>query len=394
MAVTLSPFSPGGLGIELDLARETANDTARARAVTIRSSRPTGFSAALFVGRAMDDVPGMVGRLHSLCGRSHATASAAAIAAAAGRDPAEVVAARFDGLIAERLAEHLRSTFAGPGLGATTVGVDADVLADVRAVLASARGLEAGVPEAAASVERIRDGVARLGLSIDRRGGFRARPGSWAASMSARVGSQTGDVFLAIDRLTAEDDGTVIAALAADPAGFSSAPQLPGRRPETGPAARRVAGSGAGAPGVVDGQARLSARLAEIAEAADLLVAPDADKRRIAGDWMSVARTGPASAYAAVESPRGRLHHLVRLDDESRIAAYAMLAPTEWNFHAAGPLTATLRANRWGEADDKARVERIAALFDPCVGFDVVIRDDADLADDLTRDAGGEVGDA
>jgi len=376
MSVTSSPFSPGGLGIELDLAR-TAEGAVRARAARVVSSRPTGFSAALFAGRPMADVPGMVGRLHSLCGRSHATASEAAIAAAAGRDPDAVVTARFDGLVAERLSEHLRSTFAGPGLGQPGIGGDKETLAEVRVVLASARGLEAGQPGMEGAVTRIREGVERLGPSIDARGGFRARPRSWAASMLARVGPSTGDVFLAVDRLAPEDDEAVIAALAADPAGFSAAPRLAGRRAETGPAARASA-----RPGVIDGRARLSARLAEMAEAADLLAAPEADKRRLAGDWVAAARVGASTGWAAVESPRGRLHHLVRLDDRERIAAYAILAPTEWNFHAEGPLTATLLANRWGEADDEGRVTRIAALFDPCVGFEVSIRNAGEETDD------------
>jgi coenzyme F420-reducing hydrogenase alpha subunit len=77
-----------------------------------------------------------------------------------------------------------------------------------------------------------------------------------------------------------------------------------------------------------------------------------------------------------VESPRGRLHHLVRLDTAGRVAFYAILAPTEWNFGADGPLVATLRANR-PTADDagRARVERIAAAFDPCVGFAVTVKE-------------------
>ncbi len=372
MSVTASPFTPGGLGITLDLGRDEAGGVVRARHVAITSSRPTGFSAALFAGRAMGDVPGMVGRLHALCGQSHATASEAAIVAAAGGAPMEVVAARFAGLVAERLAEHLRSTFSGPGLGQMTVGANPEVLAEVRAVLASARGLEAEALGAAGAIARIQDGVTRLGMTIDRRGRLRTRPKSWAAAMLARVGPATGDVFLSADRLTAEDDEAVIAGLVADPSGFAARPHLAGRRPETGPVARR-----AGGPGVVDGRARLAARLAEIAEAANLLAAPEADKLRVAKDWVSAARLGEASGYAAVESPRGRLHHLVRLDGEGRIAAYAVLAPTEWNFHADGPLVATLSANRWGGGDDAARVERIAALFDPCVGFDVTIRDGA-----------------
>ena len=77
-----------------------------------------------------------------------------------------------------------------------------------------------------------------------------------------------------------------------------------------------------------------------------------------------------------MESPRGRLHHLVRLDGIGRVAFYAILAPTEWNFGADGPFVATIRANR-PTADDagRARVERIAAAFDPCVGFAVSVEE-------------------
>ena len=80
MALSATPFSPGAISITLDLVREGGG--ARARRVRIASSRPTGFSAALLVGRAASEVPGVIGRLHSLCGRSHTAASEAALAAA------------------------------------------------------------------------------------------------------------------------------------------------------------------------------------------------------------------------------------------------------------------------------------------------------------------------
>lgn len=372
MSATTPSFGPGGLTVTLDLG--SGEGAVRARRVTIASSRPTGFSATLFAGRHGDDVPGLVGRLHALCGRSHAVAAEAAIAAAAGGDGAARVAGRFAALAAERLGEHLRSTFAGARLGADLA--DAEVLADVRSVLASARGLDgAGAgpgaqDEVRRAVDRIRHGLARLGLGIDRRGRFAARPGSWAAAMLGRVGPTSGDVFLPSDRLSADDDAAVIAALAADPAGFAARPHLAGRRPETGPAARAATG-----PATADGRERLASRLAEIAEAAELFDAPADHEARLFGAWVGGGRLDGRTGWAAVESPRGRLHHLARLDGEGRIAAYAILAPTEWNFHAEGPFAATLAVNHWGEgARDVERVERIASLFDPCVGFEVRVR--------------------
>ncbi len=372
MTVTSSRVSPGGIAVRIEPAPNADGGEIRAPRVTLASCRPTGFSGSLFVGRAPGDVPTMVRRLHSLCGHAHALAGEAAIVAATGGETTPVVAARFDALVAERLGEHLRSTFTGPGLGRMSAATSPETLADVRSILASARAFESGPVEAAA-VTRIRDGIRRLGMSIDGRGRLDVAPKSWAAALLARVGPATGDTFLAMDRLAPEDDERVVERLAADPKGFAAAPHLDGRRPETGPAARRaVAGRDVG-PGIADGRARLTARLAEMAEAANLLAAPEADKLRIAADWVVARRAGPSSGWAAVESPRGRLHHFVRFDDHARIAGYAVLAPTEWNFHADGPLAATLRANRWGTSDDRARAERIAALFDPCVAFDVEI---------------------
>ena len=130
-------------------------------------------------------------------------------------------------------------------------------------------------------------------------------------------------------------------------------------------------------------RSRRTARLAEIAEAVHLLAAPTEDKRRMVPDWVAAGSVGAATGHAAVESPRGRLHHLVRLDDAGRIAAYAVVAPTEWNFHPDGPLAATLAANAWGGPEDRDRATRIAALFDPCVGFDV----DIGTAEEDTGDA-------
>lgn len=369
-------FGPGKLILIATVAAAGA-DAGRVRAVRVESSRPVGFSGALLVNRAADEVPALVGRLHALCGHSHATASAMAITAARGDDPAATAVAHFDGLVAERLGEHLRSVFTGP-VGLPAGEVSRETLADVRAVLASARGLASAPGGPATTAERrqaaatVRHGVDRLGLRLDAEGRLRPPSGSWAGSVAGRAGGPGREVHLAADPLTPADDFAVIAALAADPSGFAAAPRLAGRRPETGPFTRRGAASA-----VVDGSARLEARLAEIARAAQLADAT-ADPAEIA-DWASGAAIDARTGYAAVESPRGRLHHLVRLDEAGRVAFYAVLAPTEWNFGPDGPFVATIRANRLAPGGEgAARIERIAAAFDPCVGFDVRIEEEAD----------------
>ncbi len=371
MSVSALPLSAGAIRLDIAVDRQTG-DT---RQVTIGSTRPTGFSTRLFTGRSPGDVPGLVARMHALCGRSHMVASEVAIVAAMGRDVEAVVAERFEGLVAERLGEHLRSTVMGAGPARAEIA-DREVLADVRAVLAGVRVLTGGLEpqrgyEAAGSVERIKVALLRLGLAIDRKGRLKTGSGSWGERVLTAVGAGCGDRYETCDRLTAEDDAAVIAALARDPARFAAAPRLDGRCPETGPAARAATGMAS-----ADGRTRLSARLGEIAEAAELLGAPEADRRRIEGTWVGGARVDSLTGYAAVESPRGRLHHLVRLDEAGRVASYAILAPTEWNFHPQGPLVATLTGNRFDlDGEGARRAERIAGLFDPCVGFEVRIEE-------------------
>lgn len=373
MSVSAASLSAGAILVAID----TEAASGAARRVRLASTRPTGFSARLFAGRSPAEVPGLVARMHALCGRSHLVAAEIAIVAAMGRDSEPVIAERFEGLVAERLGEHLRSTVTNDiGRGAT---LDREVLADVRSILASCRTLVAGSEpqrrfEAAKAIEGIGTALDRLGLAIDRRGRVTTSRGGWGEAMLASVGSACGDRFAVCDRLGRDDDAAVIAALARDPEGFSAAPHLADRRPETGPAARGA--SGAASAGGIE---RMTARLGEIAEAAELLGASPADRARVSAAWATGDRVEYHTGYAAVESPRGRLHHLVRLDDAGRIAAYAILAPTEWNFHADGPLVRTLMLNHFpSDAEGRARAERIAGLFDPCVGFEVAITEVGD----------------
>ena len=373
MSVSAAPLSAGSIRIEIGV---DAADGATRR-VRLASSRPTGFSARLFSGRTATDVPGLVARMHALCGRSHMVAAEMAIVAAIGRDPEAVLAERFESLVAERLGEHLRSTVtAETGRGGT---LHRETLADVRAVLAGCRLLAGGRDpqrgfEAAKAIDGIGEAVARLGLAIDRKGRLATATGSWAQSALGEAGPVTGDRFAECDRLTEADDAEVIAGLARDPDGFSASPRLSGRRPETGPAARAARGTA-----TADGRLRRSARLAEIAEAAGLLAADTGDHDDHRRTWAQAARVETLTGYAAVESPRGRLHHLVRLDERGQVASWAILAPTEWNFHADGPLVRTLSVNRFPVSPEgRMRAERIAALFDPCVGFEVAIEETRD----------------
>lgn len=371
-------LGPGTIALEITVDADHAGP-GRVVDVRIASSRPVGATASILVGRPAAEVPELVGRLHALCGRSHAAAAALAIAAARGDDPRREAEVRFGGLLAERVGEHLRSVFLGP-LGLPAGEAPPAAITDLRSAVAAAQALAGPIAASdrerrAEAIDRARRGVERLGIGLDRHHRLVLAPGSWAEAISLRAGETFRDAHGPADPLGPSDDAAALAALAADPVGFAAAPRLPRRRVETGPFARAVLRSGGG---VFDGRGRLEARLAEIADALRLLAADEATRAAEIDHWIAVGRDDGTSGHAAIESPRGRLHHLVHLDGDGRVAALSILAPTEWNFAPDGPFVATVRAERvTPDEAGRARVVRLAAAFDPCVGFDVTVREAA-----------------
>lgn len=336
----------GGLHLEVVLSGGVV------RAARLRSGRPVTLCRSM-VGRPAEDVPTAFARLYALCGRSHGIAARLALDAARGRGTTDAArqAAVLD-LAAERVGEHLRSTFttaAALGLPAGAAELDA-----LRAALAATRpGVTPGALEA---------GLAVLGLD-----GACAPPASWAGRMLAAFGP-AADGAEPVDALSAADDPAVLAALAGSDGDYAALPCLPRRRPETGALARSL---GTGAP-----RDRLAARFAEIRHAAAVLrgaaeVAPDR--------WIASLARPDGSGFAAVETPRGRMHHLVALDAQDRVASCAVLAPTEWNFHPDGPLVHALTGLRAGTgAAAAARIRWLVGLFDPCVACTLDVREGAD----------------
>lgn len=74
---------------------------------------------------------------------------------------------------------------------------------------------------------------------------------------------------------------------------------------------------------------------------------------------------------AEVEASRGRLMHKAVVED-GRIRDYAILAPTEWNFHPQGLLATALLGAPVGE-EVAAQIDAFLRTVDPCVDFHLVL---------------------
>jgi len=119
--------------------------------------------------------------------------------------------------------------------------------------------------------------------------------------------------------------------------------------------------------------ARMVARLVELIglaqtvrrEAAQLYDAIGVDASELPG------RDGQGAAM--IEAARGHLIHWLKLD-KGVIVDYAILAPTEWNFHPEGVAVRGLKALA---ADDERELKQQAALWinaiDPCVAYELRI---------------------
>ncbi|MFL5288774.1 MAG: hypothetical protein ACJ8AW_49435 [Rhodopila sp.] len=326
----MTGFRPG------EVCVTAALDGGTVRRVTIAADRPLSL-AAMMIGRPAAAVAGAMVALHGLCGQSHAAAVHAAAAAACGISTLRPELDRWIiRLAAERLGEHLRSLF-------LTEGASPDLAALRTAIGTGQRIARSGIA-APTDTAQLDAALAALGVSM----------------VDAPPAAPSGSV----DALARVDDGSVIAALAADTS-FIRAPHLPGRVPETGPAPRcRVSAA--------DPEAARAARLTEIRDAAARLRDPGS-----ADAWIDADRIGPGRGYAAVESPRGRLYYSLVFDREDKLADARVLAPTEWNFHPDGPLARALIGFRPGP-DAAAAITRRAAAFDPCVALRVVVESAAD----------------
>jgi coenzyme F420-reducing hydrogenase alpha subunit len=320
----------------------------RVATVAVRSERPRGLGAEL-ARHPPAAIPDLARRLFALCGVSQAMAARCALDMAGASVASPSPTAIVQSLAAERVTAHLQATYID--WSAAVPPTPAEAAAIPRA-LAAAQNPDGGG-------DALCDIVAGLGMSAA------PRAGSWGHRLLAAAGDD-GTGQPACDPLGPADDARVLAALDHQGEAFAAAPSLPGRRPQTGPAARAARrGLTARSPA-----GRLGARLAEIAEAACVLTGAQlADP----AEWIVAGRLAPGTGFCAIETPRGRLHHLVRLGPQGAVLRYLILAPTEWNFAADGPFATALNGLHLKPDAARPAIERLASLYDPCVGCTIEV---------------------
>ncbi|MBO9642200.1 MAG: hypothetical protein J7603_03665 [Pseudacidovorax sp.] len=337
----------------------------------LRNDRPD-WAGRLAQGKAPAEVPGLLASLYSLCGHAHRLCAQMALQAAQhGEPPVDAAAART--LQHETLCEHVRR-----------ICLDWPAALSPDAAPGATRSLQVCPPL------RMRDadpGDTRLWLQqqllamppADWLRGWESSPGWWADWSGGSPGwlpALARDARLAADwpvsaaaPLHVHADAASLNGLAASlrgTPGFTRQPRWQKQEAETGSWTRL---NDAARPMPATPWQRLGARIAELVR----LSLPDESGRSGTG-WLAFGarQVAPGEGLAWAEMARGLLVHHVILDEAGRVAAYQVLAPTEWNFHAHGPVaTALAQLQPAHGALAQRRIAALVAAYDPCVRFEV-----------------------
>lgn len=363
----MSAHASGQIDVRVVLAEGGVRD------VRVTSSRPLNLTR-VFIGRPCEEAPLLARRLFSLCGHAQAGAARLAIASAQGQAiPHPLRRSVALSIVVERCFEFLRALLTSRTRGDMLIAYRAPI---ARAAQAAASLLECAAKDVATDpVGRanqlcplLEESARYLGIGD----GIQLREGSPLDQILGADERSSPRQASVPDGLSTEDDFDVVQAARAEPGSFSAFPRLLGRWVETGAYARygRDVAAGRGALA-----ARSLARILDFRRSLDAI-------HRIGGDAaeapapFSSSGLGVGIGYGAVEGARGRLYHIVEIDERGRIQRYQIVAPTEWNFHPEGPFVAALRREEI-DVCARASIERLAELFDPCVGFNVSIEEAA-----------------
>ncbi len=395
----------GRINIQLLLQAGAAN------AVTLRSSRPQ-LAQKIMVGCSPARAAERAGLMFSLCGKAQRIAAELACEAAQNSAPdAQTCAAREQRVLIEAGLEHAwqlllhwpqrlsdvthnhmlqnRASLAALRKASLDPQRFVAVLDDeLRAVFLGENAAD-WLQRDLAAFDAWRQQAANVPTTSSSATSMASSMASSMAALFATKEAATDQGLAATPLLPPLDNCAVwspaqCAALAqrafAD-ANFSAQPTWQGGAAETGAIARQQAqpllaewiarrGRGQGA--------RLLARLIELAELPSRLKLRSGAVANV--DVQAKVKTNTKAftlddnvGLSLVETSRGVLMHCVRLAD-GKVADYRIVAPTEWNFHPAGPLQQAL-ALLPADADIVARAQAICQSLDPCVAFEIDVVD-------------------
>jgi len=376
-------------------------DGRRVRDVAISSSRPFAIGR-LLTGRDPDEAAALLTRLYSLCAEAQGAAAHCALDAARGSEPdPRRIALLETRVLLETVQEHVWRLLldwpaamghgglpqvvatARRAIGAELTRLDADAR-NADAHNAAAERLAPLAAELAALLEQqawgvdldtwrsLTDATALAQWTAE----ARTLPAALLGELHARhPDAGRSDVPLMPNASLSQLLDAVVPALRAN-ADFARAPAWAGTPVETGPLARCQAHPLIAALCAHDGRTaamRMLARLNELALGVARLrgTSPAADTPRV----LRQAAIGPGEGLGLVETARGLLLHRVRVE-AGRVAAWDIVAPTEWNFHPQGPLARGLRGTAAGDPGSLTRAARIAVqAIDPCVACHIEVAD-------------------
>ena len=332
----------------------------------LASRRPA--AARLMVGKTAAEVLALMPRLFSLCGKAQAAVACTALTLASG----EALPERDDAhapLRREVIGEHLwRLLLDWPARlsslsNLSPTGISFGHLGDslrsshgdfLRSQNKEGNATFAGLYRRLRTIERAAELLPdlRAAFSLSQRENLLAALDEW----DARILPATPRV---LPELTPDMAGSLFST---NNARFAEAPEWLGLPAEVGAYARHLVHPEVAA--FADGGRPLAARLR-----ARCLALRDDIAALAAGEEVSVSGlvVDDGSALAWVETARGPLFHRVSLVD-GRVSDYAVIAPTEWNFHPQAYWRQHLIGARAETPEIAENLLRLWALaLDPCV---------------------------
>lgn len=371
-------------------------DDGAIRRAEVATRRPRAVAA--LVGRKAEEAVRLAPLLFSLCGSAQGLAVARACEAALGIDATPHETARALLTDAEALDSHgwqavveWPARLGAPPRPAALRDLKAALSALLPALYPAKDGLRSGGGVLRPDTATLREALARIAgwlettvfagpppRDADDLARWAAGGGSDAARLAARLllPDLAGWGACGAPLLIERSPGWFAAALSGDPS-FAAKPQHGGVPALTGPLERQ-----ADHPLVVsvterfgDGLARLfAARLADLAELPQRMEAAIADLRP--ADPATAGSPGPGEGCGVAETARGRLAYWLRLDGDGRLADARMVAPTDWNFAADGPLARGLAGAVVHDRDDAVeRARLLVAMLDPCIACGIEVHE-------------------